>query len=365
MFLDEIQACPDAIVSLRYFYENMKELHVIAAGSLLEHVLGDRNFSMPVGRVEFINMFPMSFEEYLMAKDEKILLEYFSRFSLNETLTQTLHNHSLDLLNDYIMVGGMPEAVNTYIKTKKFYEVERIHNNIITAIQFDFSKYGNKNQQEYLRLVFDYMGKNIGKKIKYSNIDSAIRSNLLKDALKKLEQSRIITLVHHTNAGAVPLPAGIKDNFFKPVFLDIGLLNRLSGIKLIKPMELMSAFQGMLAEQFIGQELLCNSRNFADPRLFYWSRESKSANAEVDYILQIGNNVYPVEVKSGKSGSLKSLQMYLAEKGLITGIRFNVDRPSVGQFENTVNLKGKTSRINYKLISLPLYFCYLVKKFLK
>lgn len=362
LFLDEIQACPDALVALRYFYENMKSLHVIAAGSLLEHVLADQNFSMPVGRVEFMNMFPMSFEEYLMARNEKMLLDFYYGFSIKDNFPESLHKRSIDLLNEYNMVGGMPEAVDVFIKTHDFFEVERIQNNIITAFQFDFSKYGNKNQQEYLRLVFNYMGKNIGKKIKFTNIDGEIRSYLLKDALKKLEQSRIITLVRHTNAGTVPLPVGVKENFYKPVFLDIGLLNRISGIKLIKPAELLSAFQGMLAEQFIGQELLCNFTNFADPKLFYWSRESKNSNAEVDYIIQIANKVYPVEVKSGKSGSLKSLQVYIAEKGLTSGIRFNLDSPSVGRFENTVCLKDKTLNMNYELVSLPLYLCFLIEK---
>jgi len=362
LFLDEVQSCPDAFVVLRYFYEQLPELHVIAVGSLLEHSLNDSKYAMPVGRIEFCNMFPMNFEEFLMACGEDLLLEYLKQYRLSAPFSEAIHIRSLELLRQYIFIGGMPEAVASYITSKDLTDVERIQNSIVTTFQYDFAKYGSKPEQEYLRIVFNSIPGNIGKKIKYSNIDGNIRSTYLKEALKKLERSCIVTLVRHTAGNGIPLSDDMKEDVFKPLFLDIGLLNRMGGIKLIRIEELFTIKERILAEQFIGQEFLTSVDYYAEPGLFYWLRENKNANAEVDYLWQYQNEIIPVEVKAGNSGSLKSLQVFLAEKKLDKALRFNIAMPSEGIFTHHLHVGGEKKEISFKLLNLPLYLCFRAKE---
>ena len=355
LFFDEIQACPQAIASLRYFYEKLPELHVISAGSLLEHTLNEMNYSMPVGRVEFCNMYPFSFREFLNANDEDLLIEYMDDFNPDKKISSALHKKILEYIRKYFFVGGMPEAVKTFLESQNYMDVERVQSDIINSFQYDFSKYGDKSQIEHLRKVFRYVGRHVGRKVKYSNIDHDVRSRYLKDALLKLERSRIVSLVMHTNSEGVPLDSKVKENVFKPLFLDIGLLNRMSGLRLSGLNDLLTINEGMLAEQFIGQELLCLSPPYHDPDLYYWVRESTNSNAELDFLHQYNNRIFPIEIKAGKSGSLKSLQVYLAEKKLENAVRFNLDIPSFGNFKNRIKVGKKVIELDYKLLSLPLY----------
>ncbi|MCI0696526.1 AAA family ATPase [candidate division KSB1 bacterium] len=357
IFLDEIQACPEAIVSLRYFYEKRPSLHVIAAGSLLDFTLKEMNYAMPVGRVEFCYMYPMSFKEFLLALSQDRLVSYIQNYELHQDFSQVIHQKILDYLRMYLFVGGMPEAVKTCL-TQKPPEVERIHSNILTALQFDFAKYGTKQQQEHLLSVFRYCARNVGKKVKYANIDREVRSENLKQAFQRLQSSRLLHLVHHTNASRIPLMNGVKENIYKPLFLDIGLANHLSGIRLIELENILTNNEGALAEQFIGQELLTLTPPYMDSKLYYWTREERNANAEVDYVFQWNNSLIPVEVKAGKTGSLKSLHVYLLEKRLNTAIRFNLDKPSIGTFQTKTSTGKIQTEIEFQLLSLPLYMCF-------
>ncbi len=363
LFIDEIQLLPEAIAALRYFYEQMPGLHVIAAGSLLDHTLNELPYSMPVGRVEFAFMYPMNFREFLLANDQQGVVNYLDKFSPDESFSEAIHQKLIEFLRLYFFIGGMPEAVRVYTKTKNLIEVEKVHSAILTSFQYDFAKYGTRNQQEYLKESLKYVAKNVGKKVKYSAINNSVRSSYIKDALLKLELSRIIHLVRKTKSSKVPINQYVDNNVFKPLFLDIGLLCSLSHIKLTGLKNLVTDFEGALAEQFVGQELLTSFNYYADAKLYYWVREAKNTNAEVDFLYQIGNSIYPIEVKAGKTGTLKSLQVYLAEKKEHTGIRFNIDLPSVGKNLNaTVILGGDKKVINYNLVSLPLYFAALINK---
>ncbi len=363
LFIDEIQLLPEAIVALRYFYEQMPGLHIIAAGSLLDHTLNELPYSMPVGRVEFAFMYPMSFKEFLLANDQQGVVNYLDKFSPDESFSEAIHQKLIELLRLYFFIGGMPEAVRVYTKTKNLIEVEKVHSAILTSFQYDFAKYSTRSQQDYLKESLKYVAKNVGKKVKYSAINNSVHSSYIKDALLKLELSRIIHLVRKTKSSKVPINQYVDNNVFKPLFLDIGLLCSLSHIKLTGLKNLVTDFEGALAEQFVGQELLTSFNYYEDAKLYYWVREAKNTNAEIDFLYQIGNSIYPIEVKAGKTGTLKSLQVYLAGKKEHTGIRFNIDLPSVGKnLKATVILGGNKKVIDYNLVSLPLYFAALINK---
>lgn len=358
IFLDEIQACPEAIVTLRYFFEKHPDLHIIAAGSLLDFALNEMRYSMPVGRIEFCYMYPLSFKEFILALSEDRILEYLENYSLDAEFSPVIHNKILELLRLYMFIGGMPEAVQTYIIEKQFSQVERVHSSILTTLQYDFAKYGNRNQQEYLVSVLKYAAQHIGKKVKYANIDRDVRSSYLKESFQKLELARLVRGVRHTSASQIPLASYVNENVYKPLFMDIGLANHLSGIRLVELEKILTSYEGALAEQFVGQELLTIGPPYMNPTLYYWTREEKNSNAEIDYIYQHNNSIYPIEVKAGKTGALKSLQVYLFEKKLTIGIRFNLDLPNIGRFKTKVRARNEEGEIEFTLISLPLYLCF-------
>jgi len=354
-FIDEIQTCPEAIQSLRYFKELIPELHVICAGSLLDHTLNEMKSPMPVGRVEFLYMYPMNFKEFLMAINQEKLVLYIEEFDFTKPFSEVIHNQISQYLRFYFFIGGMPAVVKTYAENDKLSEIQRIHNNILTSIQYDFAKYGTRRQQEYLQIVLKYCGRYPGRKIKYSNIDREIRSTFLKESINKLELSRIIYTVKHSNARKVPLAEHAREDVYKTMFMDIGFVNQFNQIDLTDLENLITANEGMLAEQYIAQELLTIHQAYLSPELFYWSREEKNSNAEIDFIYQHKNKIYPIEVKAGKTGTLKSMQVYLYEKKLKNGIRFNMDIPTIGSFKTMINVPNKNAELSWTLLSLPLY----------
>jgi predicted AAA+ superfamily ATPase len=328
---------------------------VITAGSLLDHTLNEIKLSMPVGRVEFCYMYPLSFNEFLVAISEEKLAEYIGAFKFGEPYSEAIHQKLLGLLRYYFFIGGMPEAVKVFVENQKLFDVERVQSTILTSLQYDFSKYGTKGQQGHLVGVFNYVAQNSGKKIKYVNIDHEVRSINLKEAFYKLEMSRLVTLVKYTASSGIPLTTHLNRDIFKAYFLDIGMVTHFCKIQLIDPLKIMTIIEGALAEQFACQELLYLERPFDEPQLYYWIREERNANAEIDFVFQHNNTVYPIEVKAGKSGALKSLHVYLYEKNLKTGIRLNTDIPSMGEFKARVRTGNNKSEINIRLMSLPLY----------
>ncbi len=360
LFLDEIQTCPEAISTLRYFYENIPELHVVAAGSLLDHVLNELELPMPVGRVEFLYMYPMNFCEFLLAIGEGMLVDFLTLFNPEKEISIVVHNKLLKLLRTYFFVGGMPEAVKVYTETSDLLEVERVHESILTSMEIDFAKYGKGGNFEYLRKVLRYLPRGIGKKMKYSAIDPSVKSTFLKQAFQKLELSRIVHRISATPSANVPLMQHIKSNIFKPLFIDIGLATHLLKIRLMDLENLLLINEGELAEQFIGQQLLTRDPHFIDKELFYWVREKKDSNAEVDYLIESENQVIPIEVKAGKTGTLKSLHVFMLEKEKPFAIRFNADLPSKTDVKTTVKMQSSNKQVEYQLLSLPLYLVNFV-----
>ena len=357
IFIDEIQVSPNAIALLRYFYEEKPNLHIIAAGSLLDHTLNEIQYSMPVGRVEFMYMYPLNFKEFLLAHDHEILINYIEDYTFDKQFSKQIHAKISEYLRLYFFIGGMPESVKTYINTKNLIEVEKIHSSILTSLQYDFAKYGTRSQQDYMKTCLHYVVNNIGRKVKYVNINRNVKSSNLKTSLLKLEMSRIVHLIRKTLSVEVPITQHIDNNTFKPIFLDIGLANHLAQIKLTNIKNLITDFEGSLAEQFIGQEFIASFPHYTDGKLYYWMREAKNSNAEIDFLIQKDNKIYPVEVKAGKTGTLKSLQVFLTKKKEQTGIRFNMDIPNYGEnLETNFKLKNKNINLKYNLFSMPLYF---------
>lgn len=355
LFLDEIQACPKAIAGLRYFYEEMPDLHVVAAGSLLDFTLREFKYSMPVGRIEYLHLYPLSFQEFLSAIGEDALAAHLDHYHIGDELGEAVSARLRELLRVYFFVGGMPAVVSAYAERRDMLAAQRILSSISATLQDDFAKYGTRVQQRNMRQVFRYIPRNTGRKIRYVNINREARADELRTAIELLELSRIVTLVRHSSANGVPLDAEVSDTHFKPLLLDIGLCNNLCGLHLPDAMDLLGAHEGMLAEQFIGQELHAGGPSFQEHPMFYWHREAKNANAEVDYLHTHESAIFPVEVKAGTSGSLKSIQMFLAEKKRNFAVRFNMDRPSLGSFSMNIGDKTGVKDLAFTLLSLPLY----------
>jgi predicted AAA+ superfamily ATPase len=355
LFFDEIQACPKAIACLRYFHEQIPELHVIAAGSLLDFALREFKHSMPVGRIEYLHLNPLTFEEFLSAVGEDLLVSHLGGYHVGDDLAEAVTLKSRDLLRTYFFVGGMPAAIAAYSQEHGLLDAQRVLASIATTLQDDFAKYGTRAQQRNMRLVLNYAARNIGQKVRYVNISRDTRAEDLRTALELLELSRIVTLVRHTSANGVPLGAEASGSHFKPLLLDLGLCNHLCGLSLPDAGDLLGAQEGRLAEQFIGQEFRALAPAFEERSQFYWHREAKNAHAEVDYLYTIEDRVIPVEVKAGTSGSLKSIQMFLAEKKRDLALRFNMDRPSVGSFSTDIGGRTGMKNVSYTLLSLPLY----------
>ena len=341
LFLDEIQECPQAIMSLRYFKEKMPKLPVIAAGSLLEFAMRSPDFKMPVGRVHFLYLEPLSFSEYLDAAGSQNLRQFLSEVKLADSIDDVIHKRLLELLRTYIIVGGMPAALNEYILSKDLMNCQRVQTGLLQTYRSDFGKYAKISQHKYLQKVFDSAPRLVGQRIKYSSIDADTRSRDLKNALNLLVLAGIIKPIYLTKASGLPLGAQINEQKFKLNFLDVGLMQNSCGLqgRLSVEEDFMQINAGAVAEQFVGQELAAYSDKHQQASLYFWVREKKGSMAEVDYVINIGSNIFPIEVKSGKEGRLKSLRMFIEEKKSRLGIRFSQDKLSYYD----------------KILSIPLY----------
>ena len=354
LFLDEIQATPHAIQALRYFYENMPDLPVISAGSLLEFALADLHFSMPVGRIEYYHLGPMTFREFLTAV-EPGLAPYLSEFHINQTIPLTAHQKLIKRQREYLFVGGMPEAVRAFVEENALMEVTAVHRSIAETYQDDFSKYAKHKDLALMQKVFRQIPRIIGQKVKYSNISKEDKSREVKAIIDLLVKARVCHQAFHSHCSGVPLMADINENVYKLLFMDVGMAAYLTGLDWIALQALDGQAlvnEGKLAEQFIGQHLL---NPFESPRLIYWLREVKSANAEVDYVMASGNQVIPIEVKAGKSGTLKSLQQFALNKNAGLCVRFDLNPPDIQESTHATIIDGSSVPVSYTLLSLPLY----------
>ncbi len=326
LFLDEIQACPQAIRSLRYFYEKMPALHVIAAGSLIEFSLKAEDISLPVGRVSNYYLYPLTFGEFLSACGEDKLRIHLQNLSVSTPDSGAVHEKCCNLLRTYFYLGGMPEAVASWLIDRSFHKNDEILQNLLQNYRHDFGKYGKRINVPLLEKVYTRAPAQVGARFKYITIDEHAAARDIRSALDLLTKARIIHKIHAVLGCSLPLGANMKERVYKILFLDVGLLQNAMGIGKETRLSdnLLSVYKGAVAEQFVGQQLMALHEPYREPQLFFWQRDARGSEAEVDYLWQRGERILLVEVKAGTTGSLRSMRLFIKEYGVPLGIRFSM-----------------------------------------
>ena len=326
LFFDEIQSCPNAIMSLRYFYEDYPELHIIAAGSLLEFALEELP-TFGVGRIDSLFMYPFSFQEFMFACGEELLWNEVCESSPQKPLFPVFHEKCLDLLKKYLVIGGMPEAVSNFVQNNDILRVQKALDRLILSFQNDFAKYKKKLPALLLREVFASVVKQSGGKFIYSKAAETSQHNI-KQAVNLLIMAGLVIPVVSASANGTPLGAEINHKKCKMLLLDTGIFQRLLDLQLSEILfsnDFDVINKGAIAEQFAGLELIKNSSPYTPENLYFWTREKERSQAEVDYLIQRNDKIIPIEVKSGKSGKMQSMHLFLAEKQAEYGIRTSLE----------------------------------------
>lgn len=355
LFLDEIQAAPELIAKLRWFAEEMPEMAVVATGSLLEFVLEEHEFSMPVGRINYLYLEPLSFEEFLIADGSEKLVEVLSAYQLSESMPEILHENLMEKLKEFFFVGGLPAAVNKWNDSRSMEAVSQVHQDLLATYRDDFNKYGKKTDVKYLDDVLTAAPRMLGEKCVFSRLNPVAGTVPMKSAVSLLSKAKLVHPIQATAANGVPLRAEINEKIFKLLFIDIGLANSQLGFNLhhwIATPNVELTNSGGVSEQLVGQLLRTVEPFYVSPQLYYWVNQNKGSEAELDYIYAHQHQVIPIEVKAGKTGSLKSLHQFMAKKQYELAVRVNADMPSLV----AVDVKTNTGEpAQYKLISIPFY----------
>jgi len=327
LFLDEIQACLPALGRLRYFYEKMPDLHLVAAGSLLEFALAELP-SFGVGRVRSLFMYPLSFSEFLAAIGENLLVKSIEQASFVKALPDAIHKKLLSYYKKFLMIGGMPEVLSAYVAGASLLDVQRILNDLLISVQADFAKYKSRVPASRLIEVFSSVAQQTGNKFNYSYPNTSLDNRQIKEALDLLQMAGLIYRVTHSSSNGIPLGAEINPKKTKYLIFDTGIFQRIMGLNLSDLLlsdDFDSINKGNIAELHVGLELIKSESPYQNHPLFYWQREEKNSQAEVDFVEQFGDAIIPIEVKSGKKGSMQSLYIFLKEKNLPFGIRISIE----------------------------------------
>jgi predicted AAA+ superfamily ATPase len=306
LFLDEVQACPRALTALRYFFEEVPALHVIAAGSLIEFALGE--ISVPVGRVQYLHVYPMNFVEFLCALDKDMQAGYIAKD--HSEVSEGIQSSLLEELRTYFFVGGMPEAVNVYRETRSLLEVFSVQSEIIESYRDDFGKYAPRADKTCLDAVLNGVARLTGEQIQYTGLDKHHSIPTVHKAFDLLNKAGVIHKIQSVSPSGIPLKGSANSRRFKAAVLDIGIMQRLCRVPAdeeLKNDDLSEMYRGKLAEQFVAQELAAAHNS----EVYYWSREKRGSSAEVDFLVVREGKIYPVEVKSGTQGRLRSLHLLL------------------------------------------------------
>lgn len=339
LFLDEIQTCPEAIMALRFFREDYPDLHVVAAGSLLEFALRELP-TFGVGRIHSVFMYPMTFDEFLVAMNMDGLLAMRRTADATHPLDEAFHNMLVEQFRIYLLVGGMPEAVVAWKTTSDIIQSQRVHNDILLTYEDDFYKYSRRVNSDLLRLTLHGICHQMGEKLTFTRISDSHRSYQIREALQLLTLAGIIVPVVATSANGFPFDAEADERRVKYLFLDPGLLIsvlRLDGkvsqelVKLImtgNPQDLVN--KGGITEMVAGLEMMRYREPIQRPRLFYWEKTGKSI-AEVDYLGISNMRVLPIEIKAGTQGGMKSLWSFMREKHLTDAVRCSLE--NFGEFD--------------------------------
>ncbi|MDP3788116.1 MAG: AAA family ATPase [Candidatus Chromulinivorax sp.] len=330
LFIDEIQTCPQAIIALRYFYEMMPDLHIIGAGSLLDFAI--QQVGVPVGRVQFLYMYPLTFIEYLVAIKEPMIVQEILTHDLTTEIYPSIHEKILRLLSQYLALGGMPDVISKWITTQNPLDCHIVHQSILQTYRQDFDKYARKQQIKYVEKIFDTIPQQLGQKFKYSTIDGEYRKRELAPALDLLVTAYLANKVYYGSGQGFPIGFQADAFDYKIIPLDMGLNQAQLGLNIAGwfsyPLQEFIN-KGPLVEAFVGQEFI----GYASPRqksdLYYWHKDSAPQQAEIDYLLPINEKIVPVEVKSGDGRTLKSMHYFLAtHQHAPYGIRFSTNNYS-------------------------------------
>ncbi len=290
----------------------MPELHVIAAGSLLEFAI--EQVGVPVGRINFLYIYPLSFIEFLLAQKREQAIETILNHEFPNPMEPVAHNQLIAYLSEYFAIGGMPEAVNLWCEQQDLQACQLVHQSIIQTYRQDFSKYAKKHQIKYLELLFRNIPHQACRQFNYSKVPGEYRKRDLMPALNLLEQAGIIAPVYHSAGQGIPIESQANYEIFKCIFTDIALAQTILGHDLRTWFfEANDTFinKGEITEMFVGQEMLAYANPLFDKKLYYWQRQERNAQAEVDYLLHYQDHIIPVEVKSGASTKLKSIRAFL------------------------------------------------------
>ncbi len=333
LFFDEIQSCLPAISSLRFFYEQYPELHVIAAGSLLEFALAELP-SYGVGRVSSLFLYPFSFGEFLRAANAELLRKSIADASPQQPLSEAIHTKALELYKQFLVLGGMPKVISSYFSGGDLLSCQRVLDGLISAYEDDFTKYKKRSSPMLIRMVFRSVVEQNGQKFVYNKALPDANHLQVKDALELLTMAGMILPITHSAANGVPLGAEINPKMRKFIVFDSGIFQRILGLKLSEVLlknDFESINKGALAELNVGLELIKSASCYQRQNLYYWHREAKSSNAEVDYLIQLDTRIVPIEVKAGTKGSMQSLKIFMDLKNTEKGIRISQENFSTYQ----------------------------------
>lgn len=326
LFLDEIQACPRAISALRFFCEQRRGLHVIAAGSLLEFALSELP-SFGVGRIQSLFMYPFSFSEYLYVVNPIAHELLLAKQDLTP-ISPVIHEMLLKTLRTFMLIGGMPEVIRAWMDSGSYLECEQIHADIISTYTDDFAKYKTRISPSVLRATWKSVAEQAGSKFVYSAVDGGFDGTRVKEALELLQMAGLAVSVTHTAANGVPLGAQSNHKFRKILPIDTGLMLNQLGLRtgdLLTESDTELVCKGSLAEVFAGLELLKNGNPRVREELYYWLNLQKDRQAEIDYLTAVHGRLIPIEVKAGTRGSMQSLYYFLQLKGLPYGVRTGME----------------------------------------
>lgn len=353
IFIDEIQNVPDAVKVLRYFYEKRPDLYVIAAGSLLESLVGN-HISFPVGRVEYMALHPCTFTEFLGALGENILVEQIEQLEV----PQSVHSYVMDLFKKYMIVGGLPEAVANYAKRKDWVSLNEIFNSLLSGYKDDIEKYAQRpKEQDILRYILNYGWGLAGQRFQFSKFcSSSYKSAEMGNAFRTLEKTLLLELVYPLISTSFPILPDLKRSP-KLLWLDTGLVNYVAGMQesLLFTSDTDELWNGHIAEQVVGQELLGASFAFGVKRMF-WVRDARNSQAEVDFVYKYKSHLIPVEVKTGDNSKLRSLHQYMDESQEDIALR-------LWNGSLTSDLIRLPSGKQYTLYNMPFYYAGQLETF--
>ena len=365
LFLDEIQSAPEALARLRWFAEELPELPVVAAGSLLEFALADFAHSMPVGRIGYAYVEPLGFPEYLEAHGQQPLLERLGAWRPGEELSAAVHEKTTEWFDRYMITGGMPAVVAADSEGAEARTCRDIQRDLMHTYQDDFAKYAGRTDPRVLRQVLLTVVASLGSKFVYSAVGEGVKAPAARRSLEMLADARLCRLIPHTSANGLPLAAQQNERMRKAALLDIGIAHALWNTPALGQFpqwkSLAPEIRGGLAEQMSAQQLQLISGGFNhEGRVFHWRREG-GRTGEIDYLLELDGRILPVEVKSGSAGSMKSLHQFMQEKRLPLAIRLDRNPPTL-QTIAVSTTQGQPVR--YQLLNLPHYLCGFAREIL-